>query len=55
MKIKNNIIYNFDRKKIFRVKYITKNSRSSQGHKQSDKISMNYKNILLAKNKLDLF
>lgn len=47
--MKNNLIYDFDRKKMFKARYIAKNNRLSQKYRGYDKKNMGLKSIIIDK------
>ena len=49
--MKSNLVYVFNRQKIFKLGYIAKNTRSSQEHKRYYENNMDEKSLLLAKGK----
>lgn len=51
--IESNDVYNFDKQKMFRPKYIVRNTRSSQKYRMHDEKSMGRGGSLLAKKKSD--
>lgn len=46
-----NFVYDFDRQWIFKFGYITKNTRSSQGHRGNNKNNIGKRDISLVKSK----
>ena len=47
--IGSSLIYDFNRQRTFRVKYIARNSRTNQKHRRHDKRSMSQENLLITK------